>query len=1383
MHRRPLALALVAAGVVAAIAASFPLMPPSDPRYAANCPAGGCRGVAGQWNLFDDTPVPGIPHASGISATRAWQTTVGDPRVVIGVLDSGVNYDHQDLRNKVWLNRGELPVPQGTRCPCAAPVPGDPWDCNADGVFTVQDYACDARVTVDGSGIDRGDLRLFADGVDTDQNGYVDDLSGWDSDDDDGDEFDHRYFGHGTGRAGIAAPETDNLLGVAGVCPRCPLMSVRIDDTFVCTSEGLAKGVVYAVDNGARVLNMSLGALSGSTMLRSAFDYATKRNVLALNASANEFSFHHNFASIFDDVMTIGGVTANDRGTTRTWMQKASFSNYGAHLDVVAPTDVPAAEMGGRLANGDPQINDYGSSASGTSSSTPHAAGVAALVFSRARELIDQGLLPTDGLALPDLSAQEVRQIINATADDVTPDDRTDYPVSVGWDKWTGYGRINAARAVERVSATAIPPEADINTPDWYSEIDGRVQITYYANARWATSYSATVDVGAGVEPERFTELLFIRDQPAFKDRSSVNPVVHFAFFDTRPLPNGLYTLRLRVTDDLGNRGEDRMAVWVRHPDPQDLPAFPRTLPGSLESLSVALVDLNDDNRLDIVLAGGNGQVHALQHTGQPLPGFPVHTDLPRHLPVDTSPAFDHDASNGEVVLSWASVIGGPAVGDLDADGRQEIVVGAADGQVYCWRADAGLCPGFPVSTDPGQSRQQYAPHGQVENPSRGEGIGGAPALGDLDGDGRLEIVVGSADQKLYVWRADGRRMAPFPIPVVVPGGRVSTVAPRAIASSAAIADVDNDGFNDIVIGSNETFGTDAQCTFGGSARAYAFRRNGTLVPGWPIKMCSLQPDAVPQVAQGTGSAPVVADVDGDGTFEVLIAPFLGAPAAYRGDGTSFVAMAPTSSTGPGSRDTDEATPEGGLAAARDATAGFYTGQGAVADIDGDGQLDYLAPMIGSGLYQFINGSGIRLHFDHLLAAWTARTGTQHRTWPRVMEDWQFFTGPATADVTGDGRPEVIATSAGFYVHAFQQDGSEAPGWPKLTGHWQTATPSVGDLDGDGRLEVVQATRLGVLHAWTTDGAACQESGWRKFRHDEWNTGTFGTDTRRPARVTDLRADAEGDQVRLRWTAVGDDAGCGMASFYDLRVSTSPIDRAGFARATHLDVAPPHAAGIGEERLVTPPAGARYFALRTIDDVGNAGPIATAELPPPTTSTSTTSTSTTSTTSTSTTASTLAPTTTTTLPASPVCPPSCDDGNACTDDACDPRNGVCTHLEPPATTSASVVCAVDNLRALLANPQPQCTGRCKCSFTARLDAVTAKLDAATPATTAKKCRRAVTAARKRAARLQRSIAKLARPKCGSDTGVRGVQAALDAAAADLVARATALAPDTFCARR
>jgi len=1195
-------LAVLLLGNVAAAQEPFPQSPPDDPHYPPfECPDPRSEGASGQWNLFSFTPgcLPPPTHPSGISADEAWKVTVGRPDVVIAVLDTGVDYDHEDLRTKIWLNRGELPVPQGT----CSPPPEDPHDCNGDGVFNVVDYADDPRVAdLNGSGVvDRGDLRLFVDGVDDDGNGYVDDLSGWDSDDDDGDEFDHRYFGHGTGRAGIIAPATNNGLGVAGVCPACPLMNVRVDDTFVVTSDGVGKGAVYAIDNGASVVNMALGATTASLLSRGAINYATSKNVLAVNASANEFSYHHNFQTVFDDVMAIGAVTADNRQNVTTYLRKANFANYGAHLDVVGPTDVPGASQQGPGGDGQPIHDGYTQTASGTSSSVPHAAGVAALVFSRGRDLIAAGQLDATGLALQDISTQEVRQIINASADDIGDDPGDDpggYPVSTGWDRWTGYGRINARAAVDMVAPGTIPPEADINAPDWYQLVDGDVSVRFFANARWESSFSYELEYGAGVEPSTWTPLVSESAVPSEPSLSSADRTSNFtATWPAGGLEEGLYTLRVRVTDDRGNVGVDRMAVWVRHPDPDDLSGFPRRTRGSAESLSVSLVDLNGDNRLEVVFADGNGMVHALRSDGRELRGFPVHTRRIRHLPVGTSDAFDGDGANGEVPVSYASVLGGTAVADIDRDGVQEIVVGASDGRVYCWNATGSRCRGFPVATDPGRSRDPYGTHALVRN-DHPEGIGATPTLGNLRGDRRLEIIVGSIDQKLYVWRANGSRVSPFPIRLVDRSAPEDErrhdrrIAPRAIVSTAAIANIDARPGREIVVGTNETYSSPSPPGTGGSGRAYVVRADGSIAPGWPVKPTSIAPDPVPLVGEGIGTSPVVANVDpADRQKEIALSVFFGDATIYNHNGSVFRTLPGTfgaGAVGAGS-DQEEETPEGGGPRPSDAPSHYYVAQQAFARLDAGDGLDYLTGMVGNGIAALAAGSGTRLSFDHLLSVWDAATGTPTAGFPRVMEDWIFFTGPSVADVTGDGAPEVVATSGGFFVHAFGPAGATAAGWPKLTGHWQTATPSVGDLDGDGDVEVVQTTRMGYVFAWGTGGQTCQRDEWRKFHHDEWNTGTYGTDTRRPARIDDLRATRSGDRVTLRWTAPGDDGVCGRAVAYQVRVSAGPIDGRSFQQARAVRVGRPGPAGAPQVLTFTLPRGARYVAVRAVDEARNAG--------------------------------------------------------------------------------------------------------------------------------------------------------------------------------------------------
>ena len=1221
------AFAVATVSALGAIATFSP--PPDDPGFAPDpaCPPGGptlpalaCNSPSGQWNLlsywFNNAPDPG--HASGISADLAWSVTPGRRDTVVVVLDSGVNYDRDDLANKIWLSCGELPAPQdagSSTTPGSSPgcrEPGLVYDLDGNGYLNVQDYASDPRVpnSVATAAKTRGDLRPFENGVDDDGNGWIDDISGWDARDGDGDEYRTTGDGHGTGRNGIIGAEGDNGIGLVGVCPECTLANVRVDATFVTRTEGPAIGALWAADHGFEVINMALGATSGSSMARAAFDYFTRTNGLALNASANEFSFHQNFQTVFDDVMAIGAVAPDfdllqgnpNPIPTTTYLRKANFSNYGAHLDVVTPTDTPTTGGG--------NTGGYGDS-SGTSSAVPHASGVAGLVFSRARELIDANVLDTAPLALKDISAQEVRQILNRTADDITATDdpvgSAVFPYLVGWDRWTGYGRVNSLAAVQRVGAGTIPPEADINTPDWYRKVgrsDPLVTVEFYANARWTSSYDWVLEVAAGVEPTSFTAIDSGSGAASDPSLSSANLVSNLSrTWDTTGLPEGFYTLRLRVTDDLGNDGEDRMGVWIQRADPQDHAGWPQTIagvdgvrPASLDSIGSALVDLDGDNELEIIVSSGDGVIHAFRESGGELPGWPVRTEAVEPLPLAQSDAFDGDPSNGEIVVASSSVVGGVSVADIDADTVQEVCASAYNGKIYCWDATGTLEPGFPAETDKGITRDQYT--GADEPNAHGDAVLAPPALADLDGDGTFELLAGSFDQKMYVWNHDGTRHAPWPKPIfdAAQVGGVNTANPKAIISVPLVADIDLDGTKELVFGTNETYGSLPT----GSGRLYAYDANGNLEPGWPVEVGpSPAPSAVPLVAEGVGTSPVAADVDGDGTLEIATGVLGSPPLLFNHDGSQFALMNSVVGTAGGAGDDgDEETAEGGLGVQPSI---FYVAFGAFADLEGAGLLSYLNGTIGAGILPFALGGGALAPFDFHLSAWDATTGVQKPTFPRVLEDWQFFTGPAIADLDGavDGAPEIVVSSGGYFVHAFNGvTGLEPTGWPKNVGQWVVATPLVGDLDGDGDLEVVVATRLGDIHVWDMPGAACRvpliggpsvsTAQWRKALHDEWGTGTYGRDTLRPAAIDDLAQPSDGD---LTFTGVGDDSRCGNSTTYEVRSLSGTVSPNWAAGAVETQVA---GSADGAPQAISIGAGSslRTLMVRAFDDAGNGSPVA-----------------------------------------------------------------------------------------------------------------------------------------------------------------------------------------------
>src|SRR6266508_5919747 len=494
---------------------------PNDPLFlnSAECSAI-INCVDQQWNLMSD--------GRGISADTAWDSTKG-AGVVVAVIDSGVDFNHEDLANRIWTNPGET-----------------------------------------GGGKE-------SNGIDDDHNGYIDDWRGWDFYENDNDPTDDTAYGHGTHTSGVAVAEQDNGLGGTGVAPEAKLMGLRDSDTYVAVPARLAQAIDYAVANGANVVSMSLGSVGTPRVLRTAVANAEAKGVVLVAATANEFSEHPNSPTFLDGVVGAGGLVPDTDGTgsktASDFTVKAGYSNFGPVLDVVAPTDVYGPDYGG----------GYGKGA-GTSNSTPQVAGVAALVEAPALAL---------GVKL---TAPEVVQILRMTADDMVGGP---YGYAVGWDRYTGWGRVDAAKAVAAVAASTIPPVADIDTPDWYQTEPGStgVVVAGRISAR-SGPYSWTLSYGAGDQPSTFLPLA---------SGSGSGPYVGPLGTFPAGQPNGLYTLDLQMTDSKGNAGEDRQAFGVLT-DGRLFGGWPRSVGGSVES-SPQFADLNGAGGQELLVADSNGFV------------------------------------------------------------------------------------------------------------------------------------------------------------------------------------------------------------------------------------------------------------------------------------------------------------------------------------------------------------------------------------------------------------------------------------------------------------------------------------------------------------------------------------------------------------------------------------------------------------------------------------------------------------------------------------------------------------------------------------------------------------------------------------------------------
>lgn len=841
------------------------------PERPANWDNGG-----GNWKLTSarttDPAVARNPQElcgiEGNSVDQAWETTTGRPDTVIAITDSGIEWCDSPIAGKIYLNRAALPYPENAQGLTKPQLENqgvkfddtDPYDLNGSGVFNVNQYAQDPRVrqVVDGSaskGFFCGSYITAEDLIRTfgasgspfyyptsnpqteapaypgqSPPGFTEAIAGWNFVDNTNDPYDDVLYGHGSGEAEDATAAA-NSNGEVGACPDCMVMPIRVGESFIADSNDFARGVLFAVDSGASILQEALGTLDVTTTAAQAIAYANTHGVPVISSAADEEAEHHNEPGDLPGTIVVNSVTQAPSEGGQSLYEPNSYlylngcTNYGGNIGVSVE------------------------SASCSSEATGKTGGITGLMESEAKNLLGAGKLAqypglknVAGQPVA-LSTTEVRELIEMSADDVdfqtavvpsgsdaantnpeppdnyavvSPYPTTRYPTQPGYDTYTGYGRIDAANIISWLAAGKIPPEASLGEMQWfqtYNPSSTTVPVPIAAAAvRTPGTFHWELQYGVGTQPEpaAYTDLAGGTGKGG-PDGKAINTV-----FDLTPamlsqiaaqLPAGsgpdqpAFTLRLVVTDAKGLVGEDRRTEYLVH-DPTLLTelqpavgagAAPVTQPATSFGGSVdaapTLAPIGPGGSDALIVPTGDGTVHAYvpkEGVLRELPGWPVQTELMAGQAELTAnePAY---ASGQVKAVPHCPIIGGVAVGGLSG-GTPDVVASDWCGNVYAWTANGESLPGFPVHTKAAFSQDPapYAGTPSATDPSVDPrdpnnrllpGIIGAPALADLTGNGQLDVVVSSLDRHVYAWTPGGQLLPGYPVLVVDPA-QVQSVDP-----------------------------------------------------------------------------------------------------------------------------------------------------------------------------------------------------------------------------------------------------------------------------------------------------------------------------------------------------------------------------------------------------------------------------------------------------------------------------------------------------------------------------------------------------------------------------------------------------------------------------
>lgn len=865
------------------------------------------------------------------SAEQAWDIVRGNSDIIIAIIDSGVDYNHEDLAANIWRDAS-----------------GNPGMDFVD--FDITPYI-PILLPIEGE-----------------------DYTGIDNDPSD-------FNGHGTHCAGIADAVADNSRGVVGISHNCRIMPVRAGcaviyfffiEIVVFPDDAAINAIRYAADNGADVISMSFGGPGEpSDAERQAIDHAYNKGVTLVAAAGNSGNDEMNYPAAFDNVIAVSATASDD--------SLASYSNYGSWIDVAAPggDDENPPMIYSTL----PQIprfstfDGYGYGA-GTSMACPYVAGLAGLILS----------------ANPALTNAQVRQVLRSTADDLGS---PGFDIFYGYGRVNAYNAVlTQATPCEADIESASIRGGSISIVDIaykaigatlssyildYSTDDGPgswTEITSAATAVENGSASFTLPVGSGTATMR----LRVTDTfgSTYEDRATVE---YSTIKITSPLSQGMitnadftvtgnaagadltsytlecsslgvitgpvasqvenavlgtldgslleenttYTLTLRITTTAGEKTAQLNFSVVRGMlDGWPVSAtyeYGGTLYRPLVTTAPAVADIDDDGYPEVVVAGYlgtnpgdmigvyrfNGALQtgwpkniagALLHRDHVVLGDLNNNDRLEIVAATTAGSGGNDSSvfawnqNGGILAGWPKTYTGDLKGltlaDLDNDGGLDVVVttlASGRARIEAWDFSGGDITGWPVSVSLPSASASFlegAVAGDIiadnfkeiiialSSEDAGvdsrlaifdyqgsqilnQSVSGVskfylPVLGDVDNDGYLEVIVGgsasdSSPGSIYIFQADGTLAQGWP--------QEAGTIPKRIS----LADFESDGNPEIIVGTDFSLA-------GQENSITVFDYQGNINSGWPV---SFEAGNI-----GMRQDPVVGDIDGDGTLEIM---------------------------------------------------------------------------------------------------------------------------------------------------------------------------------------------------------------------------------------------------------------------------------------------------------------------------------------------------------------------------------------------------------------------------------------------------------------------------------------------------------------------------------